>query len=235
MGQDKTTGGKGGDKGVPRRGLLVAAGTAVAAGVTALAFRDELGRLWWQIPGVDKQRTEGDVDQPGARWVAASAANLRLADRPADYEIDRIVIHVTEGSYATAIRVFRDPGHAAAAHYVIRAKDGEITQMARELDVAFHAGNRSYNEHSVGIEHEGFVDRPASFTKVMYEASARLAADICARYDIPIDRKHIVGHNEVPGATHTDPGPHWDWDRYMELVKRAANRPKSKETTAAAR
>ncbi len=226
MGEDKA-------EGVKRRGLLVGVGATVAAGVTALAFREELGRLWWKIPGVDKQRTEGDVDQPGALWVAASAGNLRLADRPADYEIDRIVIHVTQGSYATAIRVFKDPLHAAAAHYVIRARDGEITQMARELDVAFHAGNRKYNERSVGIEHEGFVDKRSSFTKVMYEASARLAADICGRYDIPIDRKHIIGHNEVPGATHTDPGPHWDWDRYMELVRRAANRPKS--TTAAER
>nr|WP_093608026.1 N-acetylmuramoyl-L-alanine amidase [Streptomyces indicus] len=231
VGQDRAKGDKG--EGVPRRGLLVATGVTVAAGVSALAFREELGRLWWQIPGVDKQRTEGEVDQPGARWVAASAANLRLADRPADYEIDKIVVHVTQGSYATAIKVFRDPAHAAAAHYVIRARDGEITQMARELDVAFHAGNRSYNEHSVGIEHEGFVDRPSSFTKAMYESSARLAADICGRYDIPIDREHIVGHNEVPGATHTDPGPHWDWDRYMELIRRAASRPKS--TTAAER
>ncbi|WP_415951621.1 N-acetylmuramoyl-L-alanine amidase [Streptomyces sp. KLOTTS4A1] len=234
MGQGQNTGKGGtnkGGEGVPRRGLLIATGAAVAAGVTALAFHEDLGRMWWRIPGVDKPRTEGEVDQPGARWVAASAANLRTADRPADYRIDRIVVHVTQGSYASAIKVFRDPAHAAAAHYVIRAEDGEITQMARELDVAYHAGNRSYNERSVGIEHEGFVDRASSFTKVMYESSARLTADICGRYGIPVDREHIVGHNEVPGATHTDPGPHWDWGRYMELVRRAAARPKGATTT----
>lgn len=210
------------EEGISRRKLLITGGATAVAGTAAWAYREELSRLWWQVPGVDKQRTEGEVDQPGAQWIAASRSNLRYADRPDDYRIDRIVVHVTEGSFDTAVRVFRDPLHAAAAHYVIRAKDGHVTQMARELDVAFHAGNREYNERSIGIEHEGFVDRPSSFTKVMYEASARLAADICARYEIPVDRKHIIGHDEVPRATHTDPGRHWDWDRYMRLVRAAA-------------
>ncbi|CAM5320098.1 hypothetical protein SALBM135S_07066 [Streptomyces alboniger] len=73
--------------------------------------------------------------------------------------------------------------------------------MIRELDVAFHAGNRGWNERSIGIEHEGFVDQRSSFTDEMYEASARLTAGICARYDFPVDREHIVGHVEVPART----------------------------------
>ena len=112
-----------------------------------------------------------------------------------------------------------DPGHGAAAHYIVR-KDGHVTQMIRELDVAYHAGNRAYNERSVGIEHEGFVDRPEDFTDEMYAASARLTAGICARYAIPVDREHIIGHVEVPGTDHTDPGEHWDWERYMRLVRK---------------
>jgi N-acetyl-anhydromuramyl-L-alanine amidase AmpD len=87
--------------------------------------------------------------------------------------------------------------------------------------VAYHAGNRDFNERSVGIEHEGFVDRPKDFTDAMYAASARLTARICARYDLPVDREHIIGHVEVPGTDHTDPGPHWDWDRYIPLVRKA--------------
>ncbi|MBT2509523.1 N-acetylmuramoyl-L-alanine amidase [Streptomyces sp. ISL-98] len=212
---------------VSRRALLIGGGVAVVGGAAA-AFGDELSRLWWRVPGVDKQRTEGDVDHTGAQWVAASAANLRTADRPDDYSIDRIVIHVTQGSFASAIKVFKDPLHAAAAHYVIRGSDGHITQMARELDVAFHAGSRSYNERSVGIEHEGFVDRPQSFTGVMYRSSARLAAGICRRYGIPADREHIIGHVEVPGTDHTDPGPHWDWPRYLKLVREELARPDTK-------
>jgi N-acetyl-anhydromuramyl-L-alanine amidase AmpD len=160
------------------------------------------------------------VDFRGALWVAASPANYRRADRPDDYAIDRVVIHVTQGSYASAVKAFQDPGHRAAAHYIVRG-DGRVTQMIRELDVAFHAGNWEYNQRSVGIEHEGFVDRASSFTDAMYAASARLTARICDRYGIPVDREHIIGHVEVPGTDHTDPGQYWDWKRYMGLVRRA--------------
>ncbi|MFF9243079.1 N-acetylmuramoyl-L-alanine amidase [Streptomyces sp. NPDC014801] len=210
------------DRRIGRRALLL--GGAAAAVGTGLLARDELAHLWWRLPGVEKPRVAGAVDFRGALWVAASTANYRRADRPDDYPIDRVVVHVTQGGYGSAVKVFQDPGHKAAAHYIVR-KDGRVTQMIRELDVAFHAGNREYNERSVGIEHEGFVDRPQDFTDAMYAASARLTAGICRRYRIPVDREHIIGHVEVPGTDHTDPGPHWDWERYLGLVRRASTAP----------
>ncbi|MFF7973693.1 N-acetylmuramoyl-L-alanine amidase [Streptomyces sp. NPDC007905] len=205
-----------GDRRLGRRALLVG-GLAAAVGTAALA-REELSRLWWRLPGVDKPRVAGAVDFPGARWVAASPANYRRADRPDDYPVDRVVIHVTQGGYASAVKVFQDPVHAAAAHYLVR-RDGRITQLVRELDVAFHAGNRGYNERSVGIEHEGFVEDASSFTDAMYAASARLTAAICRRYGMPADREHVIGHVEVPGTDHTDPGRFWDWERYLRLAR----------------
>jgi N-acetyl-anhydromuramyl-L-alanine amidase AmpD len=206
------------DRRLGRRALLVG-GAAAALGTAALA-REELAHLWWRLPGVEKSRVAGAVDFRGARWVAASPANYRRADRPDDYPVDRVVIHVTQGGYGSAVQVFQDPAHRAAAHYIVR-KDGRITQLIRELDVAFHAGNREYNERSIGIEHEGFVEDASSFTDAMYEASARLTAAICGRYGMPVDREHVIGHVQVPGTDHTDPGPHWDWERYMKLVRRA--------------
>lgn len=216
MGASKDVAAKDGDRRLGRRALLIG-GAAAAVGSAVLA-RDELSRLWWRLPGVDKPRVAGAVDFRGARWVPASAANYRRADRPDDYPVDRVVVHVTQGGYASAVKVFQDPAHRAAAHYVVR-RDGRITQLVRELDVAFHAGNRAYNERSVGIEHEGFVEDASSFTDAMYASSARLTAAICARYGIPVDREHVVGHVEVPGTDHTDPGRFWDWDRYLRLVR----------------
>ncbi|MEU9604624.1 N-acetylmuramoyl-L-alanine amidase [Streptomyces sp. NPDC048057] len=215
-GGDRAKGGR--LPGLNRRGLLIGSAAALVGG--GVLARDELSRLWWKMPGMSKPRKEGELDHAGAEWTAASRSNWRLADRPDDYRIDRVIIHVVQGSFPTALRVFKDPGHGAATHYVVR-KDGHVAQMIRELDVAFHAGNRSFNERSVGIEHEGFVDRPQDFTDAMYEGSARLTAGICARYEIPVDREHVMGHVEVPGTDHTDPGPHWDWDRYMKLVSDA--------------
>nr|WTA00638.1 N-acetylmuramoyl-L-alanine amidase [Streptomyces sp. NBC_00857] len=203
-----------------RRVVLIGGAAAVLGG--GLAARDEIARLWWQVPGVQKPRKEGELDHAGASWVAASPANYRRADRPEDFTIDRVVIHVVQGSYDVALKVFRNPAHGAATHYVV-GKRGQVAQMIRELDVAYHAGNRSYNERSVGIEHEGWVDKPESFTDAMYRSSARLTAGICARYGIPVDREHIVTHAQVPGTDHTDPGPHWDWDRYLKLVREASS------------
>jgi N-acetylmuramoyl-L-alanine amidase-like protein len=201
-----------------RRALLIGgAAGAVGAGVAA---RDGLARWWWRLPGNEKDRVEGAVDFRGARWIAASSANCLRADRPADYVVDRVVVHVTQGSYRSAVDAFQDPEHDAAAHYIVR-QDGQVTQMVRELDIAYHAGNWGYNLRSVGIEHEGFVERASSFTDAMYAGSARLTAAVCRRYGIPVDREHIVGHVEVPGTDHTDPGDHWDWDRYIRLVLKA--------------
>ncbi|MBO8185894.1 N-acetylmuramoyl-L-alanine amidase [Streptomyces spirodelae] len=208
-----------GQRGVARRRLLIAGTTAVGLGVLGVATQQEVKRWWWRMPGNDKPRMEGQVDDARARWVAAADANMRRGDRPADYGIDRVVVHVAQGSAAAAVKVFRNPAHQAAAHYIV-CQDGQIIQMIRELDVAFHAANKEYNERSIGIEHEGWIDRRQDFTDAMYRSSARLTAGICARYGFPADRKHIIGHNEVPGADHTDPGRHWDWDKYLRLVRR---------------
>ncbi|WP_369249737.1 N-acetylmuramoyl-L-alanine amidase [Streptomyces sp. R41] len=199
-----------------RRAVLLGAGAALVVGLGGAAV--SAGALQGQRAAL----RNGTVDHSSAQWIAASAANYRYADRPDDYTVDRIVIHVTQSRFTAAARAFQDPGHRAAAHYLVRASDGHVAQLVREADVAYHAGNREWNERSIGIEHEGFVDAPDRwFTHFAYQASAELAADISARYDIPVDREHIVGHHEVPGATHTDPGPYWDWDRYLRLVRAA--------------
>ncbi|MFO7173181.1 MAG: N-acetylmuramoyl-L-alanine amidase [Bacillota bacterium] len=157
-------------------------------------------------------------DYPPARWVPAHSANYTVASRPSSSPIQYVVIHVAQGSYAGTISWFQNPAAGVSAHYVLRSSDGEITQMVREKDIAWHAGNWTYNQRSIGIEHEGYVTNCTWFTDIQYRASAELVRNITARYGIPRDRQHIIGHNEVPGATHTDPGPCWDWSYYMGLV-----------------
>ena len=161
------------------------------------------------------------VDYPSAEWQAASASNYSRSSRPGSYPVDYVVIHVTQETYADTLAIFRDPEKQVSAHYVVRSADGHVAQCVRETDIAWHAGNWDYNTRSIGIEHEGWVDRPGYFTDALYEKSARLTAATCLRYGIPMDRAHIIGHYEVPGTDHTDPGPNWDWERYMRLVNAA--------------
>lgn len=172
------------------------------------------------------------VDYPTANWISAAPGNFRIGNRPDGFfffsdPITYIVIHTTEGSTGSAVRRFQNPSSRVSAHYIISG-DGRITQMVRERDIAWHSGNRQYNRHSIGIELEAFSSQPATLTDAMYRTSAALTRYLCLKYEIPMDREHIIGHNEVPDPKnqdrlggvdgHTDPGPHWDWSYFMQLV-----------------
>ncbi|MCX4531699.1 peptidoglycan-binding protein [Streptomyces sp. NBC_01669] len=152
-------------------------------------------------------------DYPSALWVPADPNNFT---KGRSAPISKVIIHVTQGSYSGSINWFQDPTAEVSAHYVIRSSDGQITQMVRNSDTAYHA--RGENASALGIEHEGFIDDPSWFTDTMYRSSAALTGVLCDRYGIPKDRAHIIGHSEAAGNDHTDPGPYWDWARYMRYV-----------------
>lgn len=159
-------------------------------------------------------------DYSNARWYGAHSNNYTAANRPDSSVIDKVIVHVTQGSWSSAINWFNNEDAGVSAHYTVRSDDGFIGQSVHEKDIGYHAGNWNYNKTSIGIEHEGYVDQPEWFTGAMYRSSAKLTAYLCKEYGIPIDRQHIIAHSEVPEATHTDPGEHWDWPRYMDLIRR---------------
>jgi len=182
-----------------------------------------------EVPPLYSAQSTGDY--AGSTWYGNGGGNYTDSRREATYDINTIVIHVTQGSWSSAINWFASEYNtSSSAHYVVRSSDGFIGQSVREEDIAWHAGWWETNKHSVGIEHEGYITDPAWFTGAMYRSSARLSAYLARKYAIPIDREHIIGHNEVPGCLtggggagcHTDPGPYWDWPRYMSLVRNYA-------------
>ncbi|MER6117543.1 peptidoglycan recognition family protein [Streptomyces sp. NPDC001743] len=162
--------------------------------------------------------TAGETDYPAAHWAPASTSNYTVSTRPSAYPVQYVIIHVTQETFSDTVAIFQNPAKQVSAHYVVRSSDGYVDQCVREKNIAWHAGNWDYNTRSIGIEHEGYVDQPAYFTNALYEQSALLTASVCDRYGIPKDRAHILGHAQVPGTDHTDPGPHWDWVRYIRLV-----------------
>jgi N-acetyl-anhydromuramyl-L-alanine amidase AmpD len=151
--------------------------------------------------------------------------NHDLGDRPASQSIKYIVVHDTEGTWDGVLNLVQDPTYVSW-NYTIRSTDGLIAQHVKAKDVAWHAGNWYVNAKSVGIEHEGFLANPdAWYTEAMYRSSARLVRYLATKYRVPLDRQHILGHDNVPGPTtanipgmHTDPGPYWDWRHYFELL-----------------
>ncbi|MFI9626002.1 N-acetylmuramoyl-L-alanine amidase [Streptomyces sp. NPDC052042] len=152
--------------------------------------------------------------------------NYDTADRPRSHKIRYIVLHDTEVDFDTTLKIFQNPLKQTSAHYVVRSADGHVTQMVKNKDVAWQAGNWYVNSHSIGIEQEGVaVDGATWYTPEMYRSTAELVRYLAARYDIPLDRQHIIGHDGVPPTSasgtrnmHWDPGPYWDWNRFMALL-----------------
>jgi len=167
------------------------------------------------------------VPAPYEKYGASPSAygNYDLADRPHDLGIDYIVIHDTEGSYKTSLDLVQRATYLGW-HYTIRSSDGHVAQHINPKDVGWQAGNWYVNMHSVGIEHEGYAATGATwYTESMFRSSAALVRHLAHEYGVPLDRAHVIGHDQVPGTTtgtirgmHWDPGPYWDWEHYMTLL-----------------
>ncbi|MEC3980248.1 N-acetylmuramoyl-L-alanine amidase [Amycolatopsis sp. H20-H5] len=177
-------------------------------------------------PGTECPKTVAclSVPAPYQELPNNDYGNHDLANRPQSQKIDYIVIHDTEGYWDTAMRLIQDPTYVSW-HYTIRSADGQIAQHVPTKDVAWHAGNWFVNAKSIGIEHEGFAAKGTWYTEAMYRASSKLVGYLAHKYDIPLDRAHIIGHDNVPGTIpstiagmHWDPGPYWDWSHYFDLL-----------------
>lgn len=124
------------------------------------------------------------------------------------WPIDTIVIHVMEGSMASARSWFMAPESQVSSHYGID-KLGNIEQWVAEentawangrvdhptADIVLHRLGSNPNNWTISIEHEGSGKEP--LTDAQKEASTELIYDICSRRDIPIDRQHVLRHHEI--------------------------------------
>ena len=183
-----------------------------------------------------------ETDYPLAIWNPAAECNYEERTK----EISAVAIHYTEGTYAGCIAWFQNCESEVSAHYVIRSFDGQVTQMVREHDKAWHAGVA--NGYTIGVEHEAYGDIISFFTEAMYASSADLMRDICSRYEVIDGHRtfyydtldngtalntgvhdfggegacvQIRGHQHFPSQTHTDPGPYWNWNYYYKLINQA--------------
>lgn len=188
-----------------------------------------------ETPEAGRSSTRDDVECPASiscEWIPApyeklpdgGFGNHDKANRPDDQKVNHIVIHNTEETWDNTLKLVQDPAYVSW-HYTLRSQDGHIAQHVKTKDVGWHAGNWYVNAKSIGLEHEGFARQGTWFTEAMYRTSAKLVRYLADRYDIPLDRAHIIGHDNVPGTTpdtvagmHWDTGPYWDWEHYFELL-----------------
>jgi AmpD protein len=108
-------------------------------------------------------------------------------------------------------------GLKVSAHFLIR-RDGDIVQFVACCRRAWHAGASMWhgrsrcNDFSIGIELEGCDDIP--FDERQYKALLRLTRRLKRTYPI----RSIVGHADIAPERKTDPGPYFDWGRYLNAL-----------------
>lgn len=152
-----------------------------------------------------------------------------------------VVLHTMETAEGNSIAEsiggswFTNPAAQASAHYCV--DNDSIVQGVNEGDYAWAAGPTG-NYLGIQIEMAGRASQSRDewlddYSRAMLERVAALTADICTRQGIPVrvltDEQVAAGE---PGITthaalarvfretnHTDPGPNFPWDYFMERVQ----------------
>ncbi|MEN7528439.1 1,6-anhydro-N-acetylmuramyl-L-alanine amidase AmpD [Cupriavidus sp. 2SB] len=171
-------------------------------------------------------------------WVPAArrVPSPNFDARPDGMPVDVVVIHnisLPPGQFGTGdIEAFfqnrldasRHPFFQTirdvrvSAHFLI-SREGELVQFVACTQRAWHAGQSEYcgrqrcNDFSIGIEIEGTDDVP--FTPAQYTTAAALVAALRTAYPI----QGVAGHSDVAPGRKTDPGPCFDWARFVTLAK----------------
>ena len=104
-----------------------------------------------------------------------------------------------------------------SSHFLIQ-RGGELLQFVPTHMRAWHAGQSSFNnrnqvnDFSLGVELEGTEDQP--FTDAQYAQLAELTRLLMSAYP-GIKDSTVVGHSDIAPGRKTDPGPCFDWPRYL--------------------
>ncbi len=159
-------------------------------------------------------------------------------DRPPDEQVDLLVIHsisLPPGEFGgpwiddlfrnsldpDAHPYFREIEALRVSCHLLIRRNGELIQYVPLNKRAWHAGASSYcgreccNDFSIGIELEGSDEQP--FTDAQYATLTQTTRLI--RKQFPgITPQRITGHADIAPGRKTDPGPQFDWKRFLDSI-----------------
>jgi len=126
-----------------------------------------------------------------------------------------VVLHLTLGAYAGAVSWLLNANrpNRSSSHFVIGRNEGELTQLVKLADIAWHAGNVSNpNERAKKImlkNLDGSYVNPNQYT---------VGIELAAGYDV--DKNGVVEPNENDITE-------WQYQQLTDLVRSFANNPET--------
>jgi hypothetical protein len=173
--------------------------------------------------------SDKDIGYPvRVHWAADQGPARNLKD------INWFVVHDTEGTMASdEPELTRDDAKVASCHALI-APDGLLVFMVPLSITAWTPGNDYVAERSINVEMSGFQSK--GYTEAQYKSMAAFfrwclaqGCNIPAEYAARTGRIGIIGHQDVPNPNqpgkfggvsgHTDPGPLFDWNKFIRYIK----------------
>jgi N-acetyl-anhydromuramoyl-L-alanine amidase len=172
---------------------------------------------------------------------ARQCASPNWDARPAGQAIDLLLIHyislppgrfggeAIEALFQNRLDHRADPFYEhlrdvkVSSHFLIR-RDGEVVQFVSTCARAWHAGASRFrdalgqwrercNDFSIGVELEG--DEQHRFTARQYRALTRLTKTLVKQHPLSA----VTGHSDVAPGRKFDPGPQFDWDRFVKSIE----------------
>jgi AmpD protein len=193
--------------------------------------------LEYPVNRAGRRPAAGWLDEPGG-WLAAArrVPSPNHDERPGAVAVDLLVVHyvslppgvfrgdAVERLFTNRLDTAAHPffgqlrGLRVSAHFFVR-RDGALLQFVGTDARAWHAGVSSFlgrercNDFSIGVELEG--DGEHRFTCAQYRRLAALTRRLAARHPL----RWVAGHGDVAPGRKSDPGPWFEWNRYLDDVR----------------
>lgn len=165
---------------------------------------------------------------PGMQSAALNASSKRIYDPLLG--IRAIVIHATAGSSSAGAVSVISAGKASF-HWLVPDENEEqhgkfVWATCHEARAAWHVRNAAHhpdiwgnrpkiNHYSLGIEVVNLAVERDEYSPWQVEATARIVRHCWVKYP---NLRHVVSHAKLDPGRRSDPGPHFPWDRFRELV-----------------
>jgi len=177
------------------------------------------------------------IESEGSSTPMAPKPNIKWVGSPNHYNgrggksVIAIVDHIMQGTMASTRGWFNNQASQVSSTFGV-GKDGSIEQYVDLANAAWANGiaenidtsipwlvdavrnNINENNLTVSIEHEG--NTGDVMPEAQYQSTLALHRWLISLYNIPVDRKHIIGHYQISGHIKANcPGTGFPWSRLM--------------------